>query len=693
VTLVGKNLGKFQIVAEIGQGGMGVVYRGYDPQLKRAVAIKVLAPELTWDPRLVARFRREAQTVAALFHPNIVNIHDIREQDGIHYLVMDLISGQPLSTLIAREGPLPPERAARIIVQLADALDYAHSRGVIHRDIKPANILVEAEDRVVLTDFGIAKAVGAEQLTMTGVRPGTPQYMSPEQAQGKPVDGRTDVYSLGVVLYEMLTGRLPYRADTPVNLMRVVARTPPRPPRQWVPAIPVEAERVVLRALAKDSQARYPSAGGMARALTQALAPRPPKGPGRSVLDERRTVRLLGAVTGVLLLALIVSLIVALGDEDDEVAAWTETPTQTRATPATATTVVPGGRTPTATATPGTPSPSPSASPSPTGETASPPPVTRTASPTPSPSGTPTATRTPSRTPTPKPQAGIAFSASQGGSNVDIYRMNPDGSGVVRLTTDTAYDSGPDWSPDGMSVAFHSNRRGNYDIYVTDRQGEAQTLRRLTSHGANDWDPSWSPDGSQIAFMSDRSGNREIYVMNSDGSNVRQLTNTAGSAGAPKSERQPAWSPKGGTIAFESRRTGTVQIFLMNPNGQNQRALTNSAGPSFLPKWSPDGARIVFASTRDPVNDDNNWPEIYVMNATGGGLVRLTSNRADDEAPAWSPDGKWIVFSSRRHSCANRRDDGGCDWDLYLIRPDGSGVTRLTDTPNRDEYNPIWWGP
>jgi Tol biopolymer transport system component len=689
VSLVGKTLGKFQILAEIGQGGMGVVYRGYDPELRRDVAIKVLAPELTWDPRLVARFRREAQTVAALFHPNIVNIHDIREQDGVQYLVMDLISGEPLSTVIAREGPLSPERAARITVQLADALDYAHSRGVIHRDIKPANILVEAEDRVVLTDFGIAKAVGAERLTMTGVRPGTPQYMSPEQAQGKPVDNRTDVYSLGVVLYEMLTGRLPYRSDTPVNLMRVVVRTPPRPPRQWLSDIPAEVERVVLRALAKDPQARYPSAGGLARALTQALAPETPARRRRLALDERKTVIALAAVAGVLAVILFVSLALVFGGggpDDGEIAKLTDTPTATPGTPATATTVVPTGTTHTATATVGTSSPTPSRTPS------SLPPITRTATATRT--GTPTPTATPSVTPTPKPAAKIAFSASRrGGSNVDIYIMNPDGSGVSQLTKDAGYDSGPDWSPDGQYVAFHSNRKGTYDIYVTDQQGEGHLLRRVTSHGANEWDPSWSPDGTQIVFMSDRSGNREIYVMNSDGSNVRQLTNTAGSAGAPKSERQPAWSPRSGTIVFESRRSGSLQIFLMDSSGQNQRALTNSAGASYTPKWSPDGSQIAFCSTRDPGNVDNKWPEIYVMSASGGGLRRLTSNQADDEAPAWSPDGRWIVFSTKRHSCPGQRKDSDCDWDLYLIRPDGSGSTRLTNTPDRDEYNAIWWGP
>jgi serine/threonine protein kinase len=689
LSLVGKTLGKFQIVAEIGQGGMGVVYRGYDPELRRDVAIKVLAPELTWDPRLVARFRREAQTVAALFHPSIVNIHDIREQDGVQYLVMDLISGEPLSTLIAREGPLSPERAARITVQLADALDYAHSRGVIHRDIKPANILVEAEDRVVLTDFGIAKAVGAERLTMTGVRPGTPQYMSPEQAQGKPVDNRTDVYSLGVVLYEMLTGRLPYRSDTPVNLMRVVVRTPPRPPRQWISSIPAEVERVVLRALAKDPHARYPSAGGLARALTQALAPEAPARRRRPALDERKTVIALAAVAGVLAVILIVSLALIFGRDgpgDGEIAEITEPPTATQGPPATATTVVPTGITPSATATGATSSPTPSRTAS------SPPPITRTSTATRT--RTPTPTATPSVTPTPKPVAKIAFSGSRrGGSNVDIYIMNTDGSGVSQLTTDPGYDSGPDWSPDGQYVAFHSNRKGTYDIYVTDRQGEGHLLRRVTSHGANEWDPSWSPDGTQIVFMSDRSGNREIYVMNSDGSNVRQLTNTAGSAGAPNSERQPAWSPQGGTIAFESRRNGSLQIFLMDSSGHNQRALTNSAGANYTPKWSPDGSQVAFSSTRDPGNVDNKWSEIYVVSASGGGLRRLTSNQADDEAPAWSPDGRWIVFSTKRHSCPGQRNDSDCDWDLYLIRPDGSGSTRLTNTADRDEYNAIWWGP
>ena len=270
--LIGKNLGKYQIRQEIGRGGMGAVYRAYDPGLEREVAIKVLAPHLTWESHFVDRFRREAQMVAALNHPNIVIIHAIGEQGGFHYLVMDLVVGEPLSTLIRRHGPLPPAQVARILSQVADALDYAHSRGLIHRDVKPGNILVDSEDRVTLTDFGIARAVEGTRLTMTGMSLGTPQYMSPEQIVGNPVDARTDVYSLGVVLYEMLTGRVPFTADTPVAVMHMQTNTPPPSPRTHMPSLPREVEQVVLRALAKDPGARYSSAGALARAFSETTA-------------------------------------------------------------------------------------------------------------------------------------------------------------------------------------------------------------------------------------------------------------------------------------------------------------------------------------------------------------------------------------------------------------------------------------
>ena len=208
--LQGRLLGRYQVVEELGRGGMGVVYRAYQPSLNRHVAIKVLPPQLSLDQQLVGRFQREARAAANLRHPNIVVIYDVGEEKGIHYIVMEYLEGRTLKQLVEEEGPLHPKRAAHIVEQVAAALDYAHQRGFVHRDVKPANIFVGPGDHVTLTDFGIAKAASeTQQLTRTGTLMGTPEYMAPEQATGGEVDHRTDLYALGVVLYQMLTGHVP----------------------------------------------------------------------------------------------------------------------------------------------------------------------------------------------------------------------------------------------------------------------------------------------------------------------------------------------------------------------------------------------------------------------------------------------------------------------------------------------------
>ena len=193
LNLVGKTLGNYQIVAEIGRGGMAVVYRAYQPSLNREVAIKVLPPQFTFDQQFIERFIREAQAAASLRHDHIIVIHDVAEQSGLYYIVMDLLEGRTLRQLIEQEGALPPARAAHLVEQIASALDHAHRRGFVHRDVKPDNIFVDQGDRVTLTDFGIAKAASGHQLTKTGMLVGTPQYMSPEQAQGEHVGPPTDI--------------------------------------------------------------------------------------------------------------------------------------------------------------------------------------------------------------------------------------------------------------------------------------------------------------------------------------------------------------------------------------------------------------------------------------------------------------------------------------------------------------------
>ncbi len=266
--LVGKTLGKYKVLEHLGHGGMAEVYKGIQEQLDRLVAIKVLHPFLADEEGFVIRFQREARIVATLRHQNIVQVYDFDENKelGIYYMVMEYIDGPTLKQRLSK-GPLPPEEAARIGAAIADALDYAHKRDMVHRDIKPANIMFTSDGNPVLTDFGIAKMMSLSGLTASGAMVGTPAYMAPEVGMGRPGTVASDIYSLGVVLYQMVTGRLPFESDSPMGMVMQHINDPPPPPSQFVPDIPPELEAIILHALEKDPEARFKSAGEMAAAL------------------------------------------------------------------------------------------------------------------------------------------------------------------------------------------------------------------------------------------------------------------------------------------------------------------------------------------------------------------------------------------------------------------------------------------
>jgi len=275
-SLVGKTLGQYQLVDQIGKGGMATVYKAYQPALDRYVAIKILPAYFLHEPGFAERFTREAKAIAQLDHPNILPVYDFGKQDDISYIVMKYVSA---GTLHDRLGaPISPAEIIPLIEQIASALDHAHQQGILHRDIKPSNILLDERNWVYLSDFGLAKMVeGSVALTGSGVGVGTPTYMSPEQGRGLEVDARTDVYSLGVILFEMFTGSVPYAAETPMAVV-IKHLTDPIPiPSRINPDIPAAVERVLLKALAKDRDSRFASAGQLASALKQAVEQLPPK--------------------------------------------------------------------------------------------------------------------------------------------------------------------------------------------------------------------------------------------------------------------------------------------------------------------------------------------------------------------------------------------------------------------------------
>ena len=274
--LEGQTLGKYRILDALGRGGMAQVFRAYHPQLERYVAIKVLRSDLVEQDEFLARFRREAHAVSGLRHPNIVQVFDFDVQDDQHYMVMELLEGDTLRARLneyrIRGERMPLPEILRILTEVLDGLGYAHKEGIIHRDIKPANIMLTKRGQAVLTDFGIAQIVGSTQYTVSGALMGTLNYMAPEQGFKGTCDERSDVYSLGIVFYEMLTGYTPFDADTPLAILMKHLNDPLPLPSQVDPTLPYELENIVLKSLAKEPQDRYQSADEMIAAIAKVRA-------------------------------------------------------------------------------------------------------------------------------------------------------------------------------------------------------------------------------------------------------------------------------------------------------------------------------------------------------------------------------------------------------------------------------------
>jgi serine/threonine-protein kinase len=263
--------GRYRVIERIGSGGMADVYRAADLQLGRDVALKILYRRFSEDPEFVERFRREASSAAGLQHPHVVSVYDRGEWDGTYYIAMEHLEGRSLKRVVLDEGPLSPAHAVDLVIQVLRAAKFAHKRGVIHRDLKPHNVIVDSEGRAKVTDFGIALA-GASDMTQTGSIMGTAQYLSPEQAQGQPVTGQSDLYAIGVILFELLTGRIPFDGDSAVTIaLKQVNEVPPAP-SAFNAAVPAELDAVVARALQKDPARRYPDADAFIAALEHVRA-------------------------------------------------------------------------------------------------------------------------------------------------------------------------------------------------------------------------------------------------------------------------------------------------------------------------------------------------------------------------------------------------------------------------------------
>jgi|APSaa5957512622_1039677.scaffolds.fasta_scaffold08944_2 eukaryotic-like serine/threonine-protein kinase len=317
----GKSLGRYHVLEKLGEGGMAVVYKAFDTQLEKEVAVKVIRTENIQQSalqRTLKRFEREAKALIRLTHPNIVSVLDHGEQDGVPYLVMPYLPGGTLKEEIVKVQRMDWQKAAAFLAPIGHALEEAHCQDIIHRDVKPANILITASGQPMLSDFGVAKVLHDEEtmdLTGTGVGIGTPAYMAPEQGLGKPVDARTDIYALGIVFYELVTGRKPYSADTPMAVLHKQLSEPLPRPSKAVPDLPLRVEQILLKALAKDPGHRYQTMGTFALALeevaqgnlkTEKETPKEEKTPKKSLLSKKQWAWILGG--GVFLLVCLLAL-------------------------------------------------------------------------------------------------------------------------------------------------------------------------------------------------------------------------------------------------------------------------------------------------------------------------------------------------------------------------------------------------
>jgi Tol biopolymer transport system component/tRNA A-37 threonylcarbamoyl transferase component Bud32 len=589
---LGTVLAGYRVDELLGRGATSAVYRAEQPWLDRRVALKVLSPELAEDRVARERFLRECRLAASLDHPSIIPIYDAGEAQGEVYIAMRYVEGGDLRHLLEREGPLDPARTLFLLQQVADALDTAHDHGLVHRDIKPGNILVEPGpdgERCYVSDFGLTKRLASETGdTASGGFTGTIDYVAPEQIEGQPPDARADVYSLGCVLFECLTGRVPYPRDN--ELAVIYAHLQDLPPKvtDLQPDIPPAVDDVLARAMAKRKEDRYPTCRELLEAFRTAVGSpadqgqaagvagaKPKAGPPKRRRRARWVVGIAAVAAGVVLLVVLLS-----GGSGGPVGLETADILVLR---------IDGGTTVDLTNDPGSDQ---------------------------SPAWSPDGTR-------------IAFSSNRSG-NSDIYVMNTDGSGLVRLTHHTSDQSSPVWTPDGSRIVFVSEQTGNRDIFSMDPDGTNPV--QLTSDLSTDTWPSVSPDGQTIAFVSQRDGNYEIYVMGIDGGNQTRVTFD------PGDDFNPAWSPDGTQIAFDSLRSGNSDIYVMNADGSDVVRLTSDPGREANPSWSPDGLTIVFS--RGP----RGRADLYAMAPDGTHLRPITSADLGDHNPSWSPDGTELAF-------------------------------------------------
>ena len=728
--MIGQTLSHFEITAKLGEGGMGEVYEARDTDLKRLVALKVLPPELAADPERLERFRREAEALAALSHPNIVTIYSVEQADDLHFLTMERVGGKSLDQRIP-DGGFELDEFLDLATPLADALAAAHEKGITHRDLKPANIMVTDSGQLKVLDFGLAKLdfeaqldeasqIATMAMTREGAILGTVPYMSPEQAQGQPVDPRSDVFSLGIVLYEMATGKHPFHGQTPIAIVSAILGQQPAAISEVKPGLPPQLEQTLGLCLAKDPDERFQSAAELREELQESRQHLPVGEPGQvepttslpgarsrpgSRVTRPRTLVVLAAVAlGLAALALLLPRL-SLRRGPEPVPPFTLTQL----------TDLPGYE----------------------GQAAL------------------------------SPDGSQFLYVGDAAGNLDIYLRRVDGERSINLTEDyPGNDYHPAFSPDGQRIAFRSERAGG-GLFVMGATGESPVrvveggfhpawtpdgkalvysttetivLQRgqgtglwrvpleggapeqllqpdvaqpqlsprgarvafwssrggistspawseerisLPFEGYDEWGPAWSADGRYLYFVSNRGGQFNIWRVAIDEASGRILG--APQAVTSNSERvgRPSLSRDGRRLVY-STTTTTGEIFTVGFDAAAESMTSNpvpilrSTKHFLRAAVSPDGERIVYSST-EPQED------LYTIRSDGTGKLQLTDDDYLDRGATFSPDGSRIVFYSSRSSTVDNRRSS-----IWTISPDGGDLRLLLDDPAMTLGSPVW---
>jgi eukaryotic-like serine/threonine-protein kinase len=729
LSFTGKIIRRYEISTLIGVGGMGEVYLAHDQQMHRKVALKLLPAEFTKSPDRVVRFQRESRAASSLNHPNILTIYEIGEERGIHFIASEYIEGDTLRRKMNRGAPGLKE-VLEIAEQMASALMAAHTAGIVHRDIKPENIMIRHDGYVKVLDFGLAKLTeasdssqsGAEQITQSGAVLGTINYMSPEQARGEEIDSRTDIFSLGVVLYEMVTGVNPFKGNSIAETFDAILNRAPAAIANYRADLPVELNRIINRSLEKDRDLRYQTAADFRVELKRlerdidssptvvAVAP-PFAGPWYAV---RKLMNFKTALITVVLLAVATISWLLMAQPNPDPARKSEAPVIRNAFAVTEA----------------------------AGE---------------------------ELFPSLAPDAKVVIYVKKGASDkLDIYQQRVGGKNADNLTADSPEDdTQPAYSPNGERIAFRSERDGG-GIFIMGASGES--ARRLTSFGYN---PAWSPDGKQIVCATQsavdailrgnpqsqlwaievatqnkrlitegdavqpswsphahriaywnkhKGGQRDVWTISTTQADPVQVTDDAAE------DWNPIWSPDGNYLYFVSTRGGYMNVWRVRIDEQSGKVLSEPE-PVTLPASSAqhiclsrDGTRIVYtqAFTRrniqklefDPINEkvagqpvwvtqgtrsvtsprlspDGEWfvhdsigdqqYDIFVMKKDGTGERNLTQDEYKDISPQWSPDGERIAFHSDRSGT----------YQIWTIKPDGSELKQITFSATSVIY-PVW---